>query len=189
MHINLGASPHGEPCAQVGSDNYSEIAREELRRYKALLLSLFEKEHGREPKCRLATKSFPHDLGTYHELVAFFTEDDEGSEEDAFWFDNNVPELWPAPEPTPEDSELPIHIDNLKSPDEITSLAEQHLFDTAFASEVQKNVDVDDATAWGLTVVRKYRESLIRIEQEMYELAKDRAVEDKITREEMRNDL
>ncbi len=59
-YIDLGSSPANEDCAQVGSENYSQKAREECVRF----IELIRKVVGEEPEgAYLAVKSNPHDFG------------------------------------------------------------------------------------------------------------------------------
>ena len=45
------------------------------------------------PGAKLAVKSFPHDLGTYHEVVCWY--EDEASEEYAMKCESDGPSKWP----------------------------------------------------------------------------------------------
>ena len=88
-YLSLGATPAEEPCAQVGRDDYQQLYRAECNRYIAQLRRMF----GKEPKgAKLAIKAFPHDFGTYHEVVCYF----EGPEAQdyAFKLENNLPSRW-----------------------------------------------------------------------------------------------
>lgn len=86
-YINIGSSPYGESCAQVGSDDYAQKSRIELRAFKHQLERLF-------PKAEFRIKSFPHDFGSYSEVCVFFDDEDEVSCELAYCVDNNAPEFW-----------------------------------------------------------------------------------------------
>lgn len=90
--IEIGCTPSGEPCAQVGSDDYYERMKKETRAFKAQLERLFPLPAG--VFGRLAVKGFPHDFGTYHEVVAMFNEDDKASCEWAYSIEANMPEYW-----------------------------------------------------------------------------------------------
>jgi hypothetical protein len=68
-YFTLGSTPYEEDCAQVGTEGYYERAKAECKRYIELLRKIF----GNEPDgARLAIKSFPHDFGTYYEVVCWF---------------------------------------------------------------------------------------------------------------------
>ena len=75
--LNIGPAPHDEPCAQLGSPNYSHQARLECGRFAEQI-----RRHYPEPDgAYIAVKSFPHDFGYYYECVAVFDDrDDEGME-------------------------------------------------------------------------------------------------------------
>lgn len=90
-YLELGTTPYDEPCTQVGSPNYHTLAGEECTRYIALLRELF----GPEPTgARLAIKTFPHDFGSYLEVVCHYDEAQPESIDYAFRLDNNLPATW-----------------------------------------------------------------------------------------------
>lgn len=94
-HLTLGPVPAEEDCAQVGEDGYGERALEECRRYIALL----RKKFGPEPDgTRLTTKSFPHDFGSYLEVVVKFDDTNERAVAYAFELEGEAPARWDAPE-------------------------------------------------------------------------------------------
>lgn len=64
--INIGSTPPEEDCYPVGH----RLARGETQIYARQLRREF-------PAGRFVVKSFPHDFGTYHEVVAM-----EGTEEE-----------------------------------------------------------------------------------------------------------
>lgn len=72
--MELGSSPYGEGCAQVGSDDYYDRARREIRAYIAQLIRVY----GQPPDgVSLRIKSFPHDFGSYLEAVVVWDGSDE----------------------------------------------------------------------------------------------------------------
>lgn len=72
QQIALGPAPPNEDCAQVGQEDYTERARLECRRY----IELLRRKLGHEPMgARLTTKSFPHELGQYLEVVCEYERD------------------------------------------------------------------------------------------------------------------
>lgn len=90
-YITLGATPCDEPCAQVGSPDYYEKAMVECRRYRDLLLKRF----GEPPEgARFGIKSFPHDFGSYHEVVVVFEIENEKAKEYAYNVEANLPARW-----------------------------------------------------------------------------------------------
>ncbi len=90
-YIELGATPSDEDCAQVGSDDYSEKSRAEARRYIAQLNRMFPVMPA---GCYFARKGFPHDFGTYHEIVIYFNEDDEEQSDFAYSIEDKLPHKW-----------------------------------------------------------------------------------------------
>lgn len=90
-YIELGCSPAGEDCVQVGTDDYATKARAECHRYVELLTKTF----GEPPAgSRFAVKSFPHDFGSYYEVVVYFDDDYPASEDFAFKVERALPETW-----------------------------------------------------------------------------------------------
>jgi hypothetical protein len=89
--IEIGSSPAEEPCAQVGSDNYYEMAHRECR---ALIRQLRRKLGQEPPGARLYIKSNPHDFGTYYEVACKFNENDEAATEYAYKCESECPQNW-----------------------------------------------------------------------------------------------
>jgi hypothetical protein len=103
-YIELGSSPSDEDCVQVSDkEDYIEKMRCEVMVYKNYLQRLFKPEQS-----TLSIKGFPHDFGTYYEVIAYFESGDqslsayEGDEEppknksmdEAFNMENNSPARW-----------------------------------------------------------------------------------------------
>ncbi len=90
-YITIGSTPCDEECAQVGTANYSEKAKEECARF----IRTIRRVCGEEPEgASLAIKSFPHDFGTYHEVVCWFDEEIEDSIDYAFFVEAYTPCTW-----------------------------------------------------------------------------------------------
>lgn len=87
-YINIGATPPEEPCIGVGTPRH-DYARRECEVYKRQL----EREY---PKGAFRVKSFPHDFGTYCEVVAYFggEEGTEEEEEAAFAAEGDASPVW-----------------------------------------------------------------------------------------------
>jgi len=64
--LDLGPSPPGEPCVQLGRNGYWEQATRECRAYIAQLRRVFGPE---PPKTRLVITSNDHDFGTYRSVA------------------------------------------------------------------------------------------------------------------------
>ena len=92
-YLNIGSSPAEESCVQVGCDDYSTLARAECKRYiDAIRLAL-----GPEPDgARLAIKGFPHDFGTYYEVICYYDDENEDAVTYAFKCESDAPVTWPA---------------------------------------------------------------------------------------------
>lgn len=85
-YLTLGPVPADEDCQQIGSPEYDyDKDTADLRRYKAML-------EQRWPEGRFAIKSFPHDFGTYREVVVYF--DTEEEDPLAFEVEANLPQMW-----------------------------------------------------------------------------------------------
>lgn len=104
-YLELSAAPCGEDCAQVGEDNYKEKARKEATRY----IELLQKRFPNMPSTsHFGIKWFPHDFGTYAEVVIYFYDNDEASMAYAFHVEGNLPERW-------DDNEvIPFDLDKMK---------------------------------------------------------------------------
>jgi hypothetical protein len=89
--IDVGCSPTGESCAQVGTDEYHQRARRECRAYIAQLRRLF----GTEPDgAHLSIKSNPHDFGSYLSVICQYDDQLPTSVEYAFRCESESPETW-----------------------------------------------------------------------------------------------
>lgn len=85
-YLCLGPVPDEEDCQQVGTSSYDydkDIA--DLRRYKAML-------EARWPDAHFGIKSFPHEFGTYREVVVYFDTEEENPL--AFEIEANLPRIW-----------------------------------------------------------------------------------------------
>ena len=90
-YIDIGCTPHDEQCAQVGQDNYPEQSRKECRAFANQLVRLF----GEPPEgASLVIKSFPHEFGSYREVVCWFEVDNEEARTYAFKLESEAPANW-----------------------------------------------------------------------------------------------
>ena len=93
-YINIGSSPCEEDCVQVGAENYAQLARVECQRF----IEAIRQTIGPEPDgACLRVKSFPHDFGSYMEVVCYYEEDNEEATKYAFKCESESPSTWPAP--------------------------------------------------------------------------------------------
>jgi len=89
--INIGSTPFGEDCIQVGNSDYQGAMKAECRRF----LELIEKVCGPPPEgASLAVKGFSHDFGSYYEVVCYFDDENQEAAEYAYWVESNAPEFW-----------------------------------------------------------------------------------------------
>ena len=90
-YVSIGSSPGEEECAQVGTPDYRDRAGIECRRF----LDLIRKRLGPEPLgAELKVKSFPHDFGSYLEVVCEFSEEDEDAKSYAYRCEAEAPTKW-----------------------------------------------------------------------------------------------
>jgi hypothetical protein len=92
-YLNLGSTPSDEDCAQVGSPDYQTRANKELDAYKAQLERMFP---GWETHKNLKFKKvwFPHDFGSYGEIVITYDDDNELEAATAIEIEWNTPTNW-----------------------------------------------------------------------------------------------
>jgi hypothetical protein len=90
-HFTLGPTPHNEDCAQVGTSEYAVRVRREGRAYISQLIRLFGAP---PPGAEFRLKSFPHDFGTYHEVVVMFDPSVEAAVEFACKVEGALPGEW-----------------------------------------------------------------------------------------------
>lgn len=89
--INIGPVPYDEDCAQLGTDNYEMLARAECKRF----IGLLRKKLGSEPKgATLKVKGFPHDFGTYYEVVCVYEDTYPEAIDYAFRCEADAPTRW-----------------------------------------------------------------------------------------------
>jgi len=89
--LSLSPVPIAEDCAQLGSDNYRELARMECQAF----IEQLRRVHGEEPrKCGFIVKSNPHDFGTYYDVVVKFDEDDDEASDYAYKVEGELPHHW-----------------------------------------------------------------------------------------------
>jgi hypothetical protein len=97
-YFSIGPTPSAEDCAQVGQPDYHQQAVEECRRF----IELIRKTLGPEPEgAELAIKSFPHDFGTYYEVVVWFERDHAAAVAYAERCEDGAPTTWDGDEETP----------------------------------------------------------------------------------------
>lgn len=92
-YLNIGCVPADESCAQVGTDDYECKSRKECATFIGQLRRIF----GDEPDgARLGVKSFPHDFGSYMEVVCLYGTDKPVAVNYAFRCESCMPMVWDA---------------------------------------------------------------------------------------------
>ena len=95
-YLNIGSAPIEEDCVQVGTDNYMQDSRKECQRFVDLLNMKFpNKPNGVDFKI----KSFPHEFGTYREVVVSYDDSVEEQVEFAFMVEDQTPLTWEDSDP------------------------------------------------------------------------------------------
>ena len=90
-YFSIGPTPSEEDCAQVGQPDYRRKALEECTRF----ITLIRNTLGPEPAgAELAVKSFPHDFGTYYEVVIWFERDGGEAIAYAERCEDDAPRTW-----------------------------------------------------------------------------------------------
>ena len=85
-YLCLGPVPAYEYCEQVGTPEYDyQKDTVNLWRYRDMLRE-------RWPEADFAIKSFPHDFGTYREVVVYY--DTEENDPIAYEVEANLPTTW-----------------------------------------------------------------------------------------------
>jgi len=99
--LELGPTPHGEACAQVGSPDYEVRALAECKAYcKQLWRILWAAAKAKQillallcaPKIKI--RGHAHDFGTYYEVEASFDTADHIAAAAAYWLEQHLPEKW-----------------------------------------------------------------------------------------------
>jgi hypothetical protein len=88
-YLTLGATPSGEPCAPLGSEEYTRVSRIECAVWRRQL-ERFDPRLGP----MLSVRSFQHDFGTYREVVVSFDDSDVEQVEVAYHAEGDAPEFW-----------------------------------------------------------------------------------------------
>lgn len=89
--LSIGPAPAEEECVQVGEPDYEARAQAECEQF----IKLVRGKLGKEPEgARLRVKAFPHELGTYYEVVCYFDTDDPAARDYAFECEAGAPGRW-----------------------------------------------------------------------------------------------
>jgi hypothetical protein len=90
--LYLGPVPCDEPCAQVGEMNYQKNSSIEMSTYIDQLYRMFPELENSSLAIR--KKWFPHDFGSYGEVIAVYNEEDEQAYDLALKIERNLPYKW-----------------------------------------------------------------------------------------------
>lgn len=91
-YIELGPTPSQENCAQVGTDEFALQAPKEMKAYMNQLNRMFP-EVANSKTLAFAIKWFPHDFGTYGEVVIKYLPGNE-EEDIVYKIERELPEYW-----------------------------------------------------------------------------------------------
>jgi ArsR family metal-binding transcriptional regulator len=91
-YMEIGSTPYDETCAQVGTDNYKEIAEMEIAAYINLLERMFPEASSRN--INFKKKWFQHDFGSYAEVCMYWNTDDEEADSYVYEIERNLPACW-----------------------------------------------------------------------------------------------
>lgn len=90
-YLAVGPTPCDEECAQVGDRDYRKRSQAEGIAYIHQLERLFGVQ---ENGAFLAIKAFPHDFGTYHEVVVWYDPEKKAEVEYAYSIEEKSPAKW-----------------------------------------------------------------------------------------------
>ena len=89
--ISIGCTPASEDCVQVSNtEYYMDKMLAECDRYKEMLQAKFADCN----KVTIAVKTFPHDFGSYAEVVVKYDNEDIEALAQAIHIENNTPMNW-----------------------------------------------------------------------------------------------
>ena len=92
-YIELGSSPSGEDCAQLGTPGYYDRMTVEISELRRMMERVHPVPLG-YVSARYGRKAFEHDFGMYYELCAYFDDRDFVSIQWALDAEELVPERW-----------------------------------------------------------------------------------------------
>ena len=90
--IELGPVPAGEPCAQVGTDNYLARSMRECEVFRRMLERVLPIPEGLP--VTYVIRSHPHDFGAYREVSARYSGVDQAACDFAIQVESSVPDGW-----------------------------------------------------------------------------------------------
>lgn len=109
-YMTIGSSPVDEKCVNVGEENYESRSLEECNKYIALI----RKKLGPEPHAaQLRTKLFPHDFGSYREVVCYFDDKEPASVAYSLACEAHGPQMWSDETPFDWKKEYEVEYDEV----------------------------------------------------------------------------
>lgn len=96
-YMSIASAPYEEECVQVNpKEDYLPAMRAECQRF----MELIRKKLGPESEgAHLAIKSFPHDFGTYLEVVCYYDDENEEAARYAYRCETEAPRTWDDDKP------------------------------------------------------------------------------------------
>lgn len=88
----LGPTPCDEDCAQLGQDNFRELAKKEMNAYISQLYRTFPDVNQFNVSFKIKWEN--HDFGTYGEVVAVYDATNQESTKKALDIEWQLPEKW-----------------------------------------------------------------------------------------------
>ena len=90
-YISIGPVPASESCTQVGAENFYKDSHIDCE----VFANMIRREFPEIPAgVRIATKSFPHDFGTYYEVVVYFEDENEEQRDYAYKVEGKIYDYW-----------------------------------------------------------------------------------------------
>jgi hypothetical protein len=91
-YMEIGSSPYGEDCAQVGSNDYRNRAESEMDAYIRLLEREFPEALSNN--INFKKKWFDHDFGAYGEVCMFWNPENKKANAYVYYMESRLPEEW-----------------------------------------------------------------------------------------------
>ena len=89
-YLNIGSTPHEEPCAQVGRDDYNKLSTIECKAFAHQCHRALTAKYGEDYTVEIRVKSFPHDFGSYKEVVVYYNPDIESDFQQALYLEGEA---------------------------------------------------------------------------------------------------
>lgn len=90
--IHIGPVPSLERCASVGDADFEKVSRQECWTFRRMMERHFPVPEGMD--ARFAVRSFPHEFGSYREVVVDYEPSDEKALAFALHCEHHTPDQW-----------------------------------------------------------------------------------------------